>query len=134
MEKQFIAEYIIKCLMLLNRVHIVIEKFTAGCQQTFCWWQPVVTRHFASDNRLSADKKVWWQPVVSRPRLFYILSASVKINLEKKKTLGRGPVFWFALNQTHWLFSFRILLEKYDSKIWASQKDWFRNKILLHCL
>ena len=33
---------------------------------------PVVTRHFASDNRLSADipadQKVWWQPVVSRPR------------------------------------------------------------------
>ena len=36
-EKQFIAEYIIKCLMLLNRVYIVIEKYTAGCQQTFCW-------------------------------------------------------------------------------------------------
>ena len=36
-EKQFIAEYIIKCLMLLNRVHIVIEKYAAGCQQTFCW-------------------------------------------------------------------------------------------------
>ena len=41
--------------MLLNRVHIAIEKYTAGCQQTFCWWQPVVTRHFASDNRLSPD-------------------------------------------------------------------------------
>ena len=54
-EKQFIAEYIIKCLMLLNRVYIAIEKYTAGCQQTFCWWQPVVTRHFASDNRLSPD-------------------------------------------------------------------------------
>ena len=54
-EKQFIAEYIIKCLILLNRVHIVIEKYTAGCQQTFCWWQPVVTRHFAGDNLLSAD-------------------------------------------------------------------------------
>ena len=37
MEKQFIAVYIIQCLMLLNRVQIVIEKFTAGCQQTFCW-------------------------------------------------------------------------------------------------
>ena len=56
-KKQFtcISEYIIKCLILLNRVHIVIEKYTAGCQQTFCWWQPVVSRHFASDNRLSAD-------------------------------------------------------------------------------
>ena len=30
--------------MLLNRVHIVIEKYTAGCQQTFC-----------GDNRLSQD-------------------------------------------------------------------------------
>ena len=54
-EKHFIAEYIMKCLILLNRVHIVIEKYTAGCQQTFCWWQPVVTRHFVSDNRLSPD-------------------------------------------------------------------------------
>ena len=33
---------------------IVLEN-TAGCQQTFSWWQPVVTRLFASDNRLSAD-------------------------------------------------------------------------------
>ena len=89
-ENQFIAEYIIKCLMLLNRVHIVIEKYTAGCQQTFCWWQPVVTRHFASDNRLSPDillvttgcqqtKKVWWQPVVSRPRQ---VSADNRLSLD----------------------------------------------------
>ena len=42
-------------LMLLFRVHIVIERYTAGCQQTFCWWQPVVTRHFASYKRLSPD-------------------------------------------------------------------------------
>ena len=34
------AEYIIKCLMMFNRIHIVIE---------------VVSRLFAGDNRLSPD-------------------------------------------------------------------------------
>ena len=43
--KQCTAEYIIKFLILLNRVHIVVlGKNTAGCQQTF-----------AGDNRLSPD-------------------------------------------------------------------------------
>ena len=43
-EKQFIAEYIIKCPILFIRVYIFIEKYTAGCH-----------RLFAGDNQLSAD-------------------------------------------------------------------------------
>ena len=42
---------------------------------------------------------------------FYI-SASAKINLEKNISLSRVPVFWYALNQTHWWLSLRVLLEK----------------------
>ena len=52
-EKQFIADYIIKSLILLNRVHIVIENMQLVVSRLFAG--AVVTRHFASDNRLSQD-------------------------------------------------------------------------------
>ena len=42
---------------------------------------------------------------------FYI-SASAKINLEKYISLSRVPVFWYALNQTHWWLELHVLLEE----------------------
>ena len=86
-EKQLIVDYIIKCLMLLNRVNMVIEKYTAGCQQTFCWWQPVVTRHFASDNRLSPD-------------ILLVTTGCQQTKKSGDNRLSADLAFFFLLNKT----------------------------------
>ena len=56
--KRLVSQGRQKVLLCGNGLNCIIGKNTADCQQTFGWWQPVVSRHFQKINRWICFKRL----------------------------------------------------------------------------